>query len=100
VEANRANLKKLQTNVKNVVVQNLISIVERIDTDGDAMIESHEVEEALDQLKKLEGVKVDAKKFRKVFSGMAVKSLSNIIGNINRADVPPEERIFEFPEQS
>ena len=99
VEKNRDNLKMMQTNVKNVVVQNLISILERIDSDRDSQIEPHEVEEALDQLKKLDGVEVNAQRFRLVFSGMAVQSLMNVVGNIQRDDIPPEERIFEFPEQ-
>ena len=99
VENNRNNLRMIQMNLKNVVVQNLISILERIDTDGDSQVETHEVEEALDQLKKLEGVKVDAQKFRKAFSGMAVKSLLDVVGNITRDDLPAEERIFEFTGQ-
>lgn len=96
VEKNRSNLKMMQMNVKNVVVQNLISILERIDTDGDSKVETHEVEEALDQLKKLDGVKVNAQKFRKAFSGMAVKSLLEVVGNITKDDLPADERIFEF----
>ena len=96
VEANRTNLKMMQTNVKNVVVQNLISILERIDTNRDLQIEAHEVEEALHQLRKLHGVKVDAQKFRQAFSGKTTKSLLNVVGNITRQDLPENERIFEF----
>lgn len=96
VERNRDNLKMMKMNVKNVVVQNLISILERIDTDGDSKIETHEVEEALDQLKKMEGVKIDAQKFRKAFSGMAVHSLLEVVRNIRSDDIAAEDRIFDF----
>lgn len=99
VEANRKNLKMLQTNVKDVVVQNLMSILERIDSDRDSQIEAHEVEEALDQLKKLDGVTVDATRFRKAFSGLPSTSLLHVMQNILREDLPAEEKIFTFPKQ-
>ena len=99
VEKNRQNLKLMQTNVKDVVTQNLLSILERIDADRDNEIEAHEVEEALEQLKKLDGVKVDAVKFRKKFRGMPSTSLYQVLENIVRDDVPADERIFSFPEQ-
>jgi cell division protein FtsI/penicillin-binding protein 2 len=98
VEKARENLKKMQMNVKNDAIQSLMSIIKRMDTDKDSQVEPHEVEEALEAVKKLPGVKVDAVKFRKAFSGSTVKSLMTVIGNINKHDALPEaDRIFEFP---
>ncbi|CAB9500431.1 expressed unknown protein [Seminavis robusta] len=99
VAKSRNNLNHMQLNVKNVVINNLMNIMERIDTDGDDTAQAHEVEETLDAIKKLHGVKVNDGNFRKAFSGKTVKSIMNVVSNIKKiGDIPPEDRIFEFPD--
>lgn len=96
VEKNRSLLKDMQGNVKNTVVQNLISVVFASDTDKDQMVDEEEVGVLISRLQQIGGIEVHDDRFRKAFAGGTFTSLMNVVSNLIKDDVPANERIFEF----
>jgi hypothetical protein len=96
VEKNRGLLKAMQGNVKNTIVQNLLSVVFASDTDKDQIVDDHEVDLLIGRLQKIGGIEINDEKFRKAFSGGSFTSLLNVVSNLMKDDVPPEDRIFHF----
>jgi FtsZ-binding cell division protein ZapB len=96
VETNRSLLKQMQGNVKNTVVQNLLSVVFASDTDKDQTVDKEEVDKLIARLQKIGGIEVHDDRFRKAFEGGSFTSLMNVVSNLLKEDLPPEERIFDF----
>jgi hypothetical protein len=96
VEKNRIILKTMQGNVKNTIVQNLLSVVFASDTNNDQIVDDHEVDLLIERLQKIGGIEIDDNKFRKEFSGGSFASLVNVVSNLMKEDISPEDRIFHF----
>lgn len=96
VEKNRSLLKEMQGNVKNTIVQNLLSVVFASDTDKDSIVDAEEANLLIARLEKIGGIEINDQKFRAEFAGGSFTSLMNVVSNLLKEDVAPEDRIFHL----
>lgn len=66
VKENRDILRKMQGNLRANVLQNIISVLIRSDTDGDFIIDDAEIDDLCGRLQRMNGVTVHEDKIRKV----------------------------------
>jgi hypothetical protein len=83
-----------QANLKGTVMQNLLSVVMASDQDKDMLVDQEEVDTLIKRIEGIGGVTVKEDKFRAAFAGNSVSSLMNIVSNLLRDDVKPEDQIF------
>ena len=98
VDQAKANLATMQRQVKGTILQNLLSIIWRGDTNKDNHISHDEVDDLLRRLKNIKGVTVKEDRFRAALANQSIQSVNKIIQNVLKEDVPPEEVIFEIQE--
>lgn len=96
VETNRGILKSMKGNVKSTVVNNLLSVVFASDIDHDSIIDPEEVDAMIKRLEQIGGIEVHDDRFRKTFAGGTFADLMNVVSNLLKEDIPPEERIFDL----
>ena len=96
VQKNKDILKQMKGNVKSTIVNNLMSVVLASDTDKDFVVDDDEVDKLIHRLQQIGGIEVHDDRFRKAFEGGSVGSLMDVVSNLLKDDVPPEERIFDF----
>lgn len=96
VKENREILNQMQKNLKANVLQNLLSVVIRSDTDGDNKIDADELEELVERMQNINGVQLNEDRFRAAIedSGGSIKAVMEVVKNLLRDDVPDEEKIF------
>lgn len=94
VDDNRRILKQMQSNLKANVLQNLLSVILRGDTDGDFSISASEVDDLVRRLKNISGVTLREDKFRAAITGKTVQCVMDVVGNLLKDDVPEADRIF------
>lgn len=99
VEKNKRLLQDMKGNVKNTVVQNLLSVVFASDADKDQIVDEEEVELLIGRLQKIGGIEVHDDRFRKAFAGGTFASLMNVVSNLMKDDIPPEQRIFDLDQK-
>jgi hypothetical protein len=83
-----------QANLKGTVMQNLLAVVMASDHDKDMVVDQEEIETLIKRIEGIGGVTVKEDKFRAAFAGNSVSSLMNIVSNLLRDDVKPEDQIF------
>eukprot|EP00568_Trieres_chinensis_P002721 CAMPEP_0183307088 /NCGR_PEP_ID=MMETSP0160_2-20130417/16120_1 /TAXON_ID=2839 ORGANISM="Odontella Sinensis, Strain Grunow 1884" /NCGR_SAMPLE_ID=MMETSP0160_2 /ASSEMBLY_ACC=CAM_ASM_000250 /LENGTH=250 /DNA_ID=CAMNT_0025470601 /DNA_START=93 /DNA_END=845 /DNA_ORIENTATION=+ len=98
LEESRQILKKVKMSNRNDVVQNIIEVMMRCDTDGDNTIDEDEVDLLLTKLKNINGVGIHEGKFRSVVKGSGgnVQALIDIIKDALAEDGGPGG-IFDIP---
>jgi len=97
VERNRKNLKQMGNILQNALIHNLTNIMYRIDSDGDGEMDDDEIEEALVQIRGLDGVTIHDDRFRKVImdnNRMSRPAISEVIRNVTEKD--PDKCMFVF----
>jgi len=94
VEKNKEILKNMKANLKGTVMQNLLSVVMASDKDKDMVVDKEEIDTLMKRIEGIGGVQVREDKFRAAFAGNSVSSLMNIVSNLLRDDVKPEDQIF------
>lgn len=94
VEENKDNLRHMQSNVKGDILRNLLSLFQRIDTDGDAQVSESEVNECIQRMKKVPNVTVREEKFKQSFQGVSTRAVMGLVKNLLQDDLPEEEQIF------
>jgi hypothetical protein len=75
-------------------MQNLLSVVMASDKDKDMVVDKEEIDTLMKRIEGIGGVQVREDKFRAAFAGNSVSSLMNIVSNLLRDDVKPEDQIF------
>jgi glutaredoxin 2 len=96
MEENKKMLKQMQSNVKATVLQNLLSVMLRTDTNGNFAIEDEEVSALIRRIQNISGVKVSEAKFRTAVAGKSLESVMDVVKNLLLEPTPVEERIFEL----
>lgn len=99
VEDNRKILKQMQINLKAAILQNLLSVILRADTDGDVIISDHEVEDLLLRIQNIVGVSVRESRFRQAIKGHTVQAVMEMVRNLLQENIAEDERIFVIQKQ-
>lgn len=96
VEKNKEILAKMEENLRANVLQNLLSVVIRSDTDNDHVIDPEEIDDLMKRITRINGVSLNEEKFRDVIlqSGGSLKSVMDVIRNLLSKDVQGDDQIF------
>lgn len=95
---NKDILAKMEKNLRANVLQNLLSVIIRSDTDSDHIIDEEEIDNLMKRIKGINGVKLHDEKFREAIleSGGTLKSVMGVIKNLLNDEGPNEDKIFEL----
>eukprot|EP00586_Coscinodiscus_wailesii_P019736 CAMPEP_0172514728 /NCGR_PEP_ID=MMETSP1066-20121228/262301_1 /TAXON_ID=671091 /ORGANISM="Coscinodiscus wailesii, Strain CCMP2513" /LENGTH=266 /DNA_ID=CAMNT_0013295505 /DNA_START=57 /DNA_END=854 /DNA_ORIENTATION=+ len=102
LEDSKNILARMEMSLKSVVLQNIMNIVMRCDTDGDMDIEDNEITLLVKKIKNIDGVKLNEERFRKKIkdSGNSIRGVITLIkGLLNEDDPPEDELIFDIDEK-
>jgi len=101
VEENRDILKQMQKNLKANVLQNLLSVVIRSDTDGDMRIDESEMGELIERMNSVNGVELHEDRFRKAImdAGGSIKAVMDVVKNLLSDNVSKDDEIFTILEE-
>mmetsp|Transcript_14224 Transcript_14224/g.24312 ORF Transcript_14224/g.24312 Transcript_14224/m.24312 type:complete len:261 (-) Transcript_14224:311-1093(-) len=96
VQDNRDILSKMQSNLKANVLQNLLQVVIRSDTDENMTIEEHEIDDLIARIEGTNDVEVHEERFRDAItsSGGSLQCVMDIIRNLMDDNVAEGEEIF------
>jgi glutaredoxin 2 len=100
VTENQQLLSQMKKNVQANVLQNLLSVVLRSDTNQDMIMNEIEITNLIRRLQNIAGVQVQEVQFRKAIQDQSISSIMTIIQNLLRPDIPETERIFTFVKSS
>jgi hypothetical protein len=96
VEANKGILQQMRSNLKANVLQNLLSVILRSDSDKDMIIDEPEIEDLIRRIQNISGVSLHEDRFRAAIQGKPIGAVMDIVKNLLRSDIPESERIFEI----
>ena len=100
VDESKAILKSMQTNHKAAVLQNLLTVIFRSDTDRDNVIGEAEAADLLRSIRNTtQGVTIHEDRFNDAVLGKPVGAVVELVENLLRDDVPKENKIFEIQKQ-
>jgi hypothetical protein len=94
VEEYKDNLRRMQSNVKGSILRNLLSLFQRMDTDGDAQVSDAEINDCILRMKNVPNVTVREDKFKESFQGVSTRAVMGLVKNLLKDDLPEEEQIF------
>jgi archaellum component FlaF (FlaF/FlaG flagellin family) len=94
VKENREILGKMRENHQANVLQNLLSVILRCDTDGDFTMDDSEVDNLMAKLERVGGVKVRRERFRNVMANRSIDSVMDVVKNLLQEDTPEDQKIF------
>ncbi|KAG7355089.1 hypothetical protein IV203_004445 [Nitzschia inconspicua] len=95
VEENKEILARMKQSTRGRVIQNLISIIYRGDSNQDNIICDEEVDEVISGLKDVAGVTVYEDRLRAAIVGKSIESVVDVVQNLLSESVPSEDQIFE-----
>jgi len=100
VAENRNILAKMQNNLKANVLQNLLSVIIRSDTDGDFQISPTEQDELIKRVQTINGVELHEDRFRAAIqkSGGSLQAVMDVVKNLLSDEVSKEDEIFTLTE--
>jgi cell division protein FtsB len=99
VEQDKKILSKMHRSTKGAVLQNLISVIQRADVDGDMMIGEEEVDHVIKGLdSNIVVSRVHEDRLREKITVKSTEAVIAVVKNLMSDHVPPEERIFEIEE--
>lgn len=96
--ANSENvLKQMQTNVTATVLQNLLSVAFRADTDGNVVIDDAEALKLVRRINVVPGINLNEVKLRAAITGKSFDSILSIVEDIlsEKSETSVDTRIFE-----
>ncbi|ACI65340.1 predicted protein [Phaeodactylum tricornutum CCAP 1055/1] len=96
VQENKSILAQMQTNLKANVLQNLLSVILRSDTDQDMKISEAEVSDLTRRINNMAGVRVHENRFRNAIQNKSVADVMEVVKNLLNDNIPDSERIFEL----
>jgi Skp family chaperone for outer membrane proteins len=94
VEEYQKILENMKTQTRDRVVQILISVIYRGDTNKDNIISLDEANAVIKGINDVSGVSVHAEKLRAAIVGKSIEAVVDVVQNLLRADIPAEDRIF------
>lgn len=94
-------LQSMEKNLRTSVLQNLMTVIIRCDTDGDFTIDIDEIDNLLLKLKQINGLHINEQKFRDIVAeaGGKVDAIMLMIKDVLERDesiIALHERIFQF----
>jgi hypothetical protein len=95
VEENLEILAKMKQSTQGRVIQNLISIIYRGDSNQDNVICEAEAEKVILGVKDIPGVTVHEDRLRACIVGKSIESIVDVVQNLLNENVPAEDQIFE-----
>lgn len=101
VENNKRILGKMEKNLRANILQNLLSVIIRSDTDGDFQIDPEEIDELIHRIKRINGVELHEEKFREAIlkSGGNMKAVMDVVKNLLSDDVKDDDKIFTLTQE-
>lgn len=99
VEESRRILIRMKQNLKATVLNTLYTLITAADKNHDNMLDDEEVDQMIQRLQKIEGIKMQEAQFRKriVEEGRSPKDIMQVFRDILKEEVPDgEEPIFCF----
>jgi hypothetical protein len=96
VEENKEILAKMKKSTRGRIIQNLISIIYRGDSNADNVISEEEATGVILGLKDVSGVTIHEERLRAAIVGKSVESIVDVVQNLLNNQVPKEDRIFEI----
>lgn len=95
VVENKQILQQMKGNLKANVLQNLLSVILRSDTDQNFTMDAAEIDTLVRRLQNTSGVTLKEDKFRAAIQGQSIHAVMDIVKNLLRSDdIPESERIF------
>jgi septal ring factor EnvC (AmiA/AmiB activator) len=95
VDENLEILAKMKQSTQGRVLQNLISIIYRADSNQDSTISEVEAEKIILGLKDVRGVIVHEDRLRAAIVGKSIESIVDVVQNLLNDSVASEDQIFE-----
>lgn len=95
VEENQEILANMKKSTRGRVIQNLISIIYREDSNQDNTISEEEAEKVITGLKDISGLTVHEDRLRASIQGKSIEAVVDVMQNLLNDDIPPEDQIFE-----
>mmetsp|Transcript_7176 Transcript_7176/g.21155 ORF Transcript_7176/g.21155 Transcript_7176/m.21155 type:complete len:253 (-) Transcript_7176:9-767(-) len=99
IAENKEILSTMKKNTKGRIIQNLISIIYRGDSNMDDMISEEEVEKVTEGMKKIGGVKVRDDRLREAISGKSIDCVVGVVKNLMDDDISNDYKIFEIVDE-
>jgi septal ring factor EnvC (AmiA/AmiB activator) len=87
-------LEGMKTQTRDRVVQILISVIYRGDTNKDNIISLEEANRVIKGIDDVSGVTVHEDKLRAAIVGQSIEAVVDVVQNLLREDIPEEDRIF------
>jgi len=94
VKENREILEKMRENHQANVLQNLLSVILRCDTDGDFNMDEGELDNLIQRLERVGGVQVRRERFHNVMANRSIESIMDVVKNLLQEDTPEDQKIF------
>jgi len=93
-------LNKMKKNMKATVLQNIISVAIRSDSDGDRILDDGEIDLMLEKLKVYDSVEVNEDRFRKMIvdKGRDLGAIMSLVRNLMTKNCPEDERVIKIHE--
>jgi len=101
VEENKKILNKMEKNLKGNVLQNMLSVIVRSDTDGDFSIDDKELDDLILRISHINGVTLYEDRFRAAIkeSGGNLKSVMGVVRNLLMNEDDGKDPIFTLSEE-
>jgi glutaredoxin 2 len=96
LKENKKILKQMQSNIKATVLQNLLSVMLRTDTNGNLAIDDEEFSALIRRIQNISGVKVNEARFRTAVAGMSLEAVMGVVKDLLLEQSPVDERVFEL----
>mmetsp|Transcript_30998 Transcript_30998/g.45545 ORF Transcript_30998/g.45545 Transcript_30998/m.45545 type:complete len:259 (+) Transcript_30998:210-986(+) len=101
VEENREILNQMQKNLRANVLQNLLSVIIRSDTDQDFTIDESELDDLVRRIKRINGCELNEDRFRKAIldNGGSLQAVMDVAKNLLSNDTDKDNEIFTLTEE-
>eukprot|EP00565_Helicotheca_tamesis_P005781 CAMPEP_0185728978 /NCGR_PEP_ID=MMETSP1171-20130828/4400_1 /TAXON_ID=374046 /ORGANISM="Helicotheca tamensis, Strain CCMP826" /LENGTH=264 /DNA_ID=CAMNT_0028397741 /DNA_START=83 /DNA_END=877 /DNA_ORIENTATION=+ len=100
VKENREILSQMQKNLRANVLQNLLSVIIRSDTDQDFQINENELDDLINRIKRINGCELHEDRFRKAImdSGGSLQAVMDVVKNLLSNETTKDDEIFTIVE--
>jgi len=98
LEKSKKILSTMDSSMKATVLQNIVSVALRSDTNGDQMLDDDEIGILLKKLDSYNTVEVDEVAFKKIMEseGRSLSAVMSIIRNILSENIPKEDKVIRI----
>jgi len=98
VEESRNILQQMSQNKKADLLQNLMTVVLAMDKDGNMMLSNEEIDELIQTLEGIHGVRLKEDLLKKIIidNGRSLKGIMEVARQLVTEDKAENDRVFEF----